>query len=202
MRSVDDCPRQGDADILACKSEKRLCAMTRMRIALVAVLLVAVGWFAFQRFQQMAEERAEKDTQEAYAVAAELQRLEQQQVANRPHGDRPLVLLSQAFPLAASAWRSVEEAYYEGLLSKGRFDLLVVPFQVQDYAVDRTTRSLMTAELALAVGAAKKKVPDPYLVARALGDGDRRLNSDQIYRLADKLQVTRIVWGYVGHLRD
>ncbi len=169
--------------------------MSRTRIVLVAVLLVAAGWLAFQQFQRMAEERAAKAVQETSAAMVrafrESRRLEAQQTAK-----------PQVFSPTLSAWQSGEKIYYERLLSKGRFDLLVVPFQVQDYALDRTTRSLMTAELALAVGAAQKKVPDPYLVARVLGDGERSLNAGQINRLADKLKVTRIVSGHVGHLRD
>jgi tetratricopeptide (TPR) repeat protein len=145
-----------------------------------------------------ASPRTEVSNARAYLAS----KLEAEQAAKQPHGDQPLVSLPKVFPRAASAWRSGEEAYYDGLLSKGHFDLLVVPFQVQDYAVDRSTRSLMTAELALAIGAAQKKVPDPYLVARALGDGERRLNADRINRLADKLRVSKIVWGYVGHLRN
>ena len=180
--------------------------MTRTRIVLVVVLLAAAGWLALQRLQQIADEQAARAAQETSAAMIrairERRQLEVEQAAKEPHVDRLLVSLPKALPRAESAWRSGEEAFYEGLLSKGHFDLLVVPFQVQDYALDRTTRSLMTAELALAIGAAQKKVPDPYLVARALGDGKRRLNADQINRLADKLRVTRIVWGYVGHLRD
>ena len=180
--------------------------MNRTRIALVAVLLIAVGWLAFQQFEQMAEERAAKAASEASAATMrfiqERRRLEQQQAAAQPHGDRPLDSMPKTYPRPTSVWRTTEQGYYEGLLSKGRFDLLLVPFQVQDFALDRSTRSLMTAELAVAIGAAQKKVPDPYLVGRALGDGERRLNVDRINRLADKLQVTRIVWGYVGHLRD
>ncbi len=177
--------------------------MTRTRIALLAVLTVTAGWLAFQRFQQLADERALEAANEA-ARAMSRAFVERRQLAEQqaPHSDRALASLSKAFPRPESAWRSGEEAYYEGLLSKGRFDFLVVPFQVQDYALDRSTRSLMTAELALAIGAAEKKVPDPYLVARALGDGERRLNAERINRLADKLRVGRIVWGYVGHSRD
>jgi len=180
--------------------------MNRTRIALVAALLIAAGWLGFQQFEQMAEERAAKAARDASAATMrfiqERRRLEQQQAAVQPHGDRPLDSIPKTYPRPASVWRTTEQDYYEGLLSKGRFDLLLVPFQVQDFALDRSTRSLMTAELAVAIGAAQKKVPDPYLVGRALGDGERRLNVDRVNRLADKLQVTRIVWGYVGHLRD
>src|SRR5215467_13628159 len=105
----------------------------------------------------------------------------------------------RGFPRPVSAWQSGEKAFYEKVLSKGRFDVLVVPFQVEGGGLDRATRSLMTAEFALAVGAQGKKVPDPYLVARALGEGYRRLDLGEIYRLASTLQVSKIISVYVGH---
>ena len=108
--------------------------------------------------------------------------------------------LPKGYPRPASIWRSNEKAFYGELLSKGRFEWLVVPIQVQFSAVDRATRSLMTAQLAMAIGAVSNlSVPDPYLVSRALGDGERRLDPGEVYALANRLGVKRIVWGYVGH---
>ena len=180
--------------------------MSRTRIALVAALLAGLGWLGYQQIQQMIDQRAMEAIHASAAVTRkafqERYRLEAEDAAKQPHADQGFAFLPKGFQRPASAWRSGEEAFYEGLLSKGRFDLLVVPFQVQDHALDRPTRSLMTAELALALGAAQRKVPDPYLVARALGDGDRRLNADRVNALADRLGVKRIVWGYVGHLGD
>ncbi len=99
-----------------------------------------------------------------------------------------------------SAWQLREMAFFENLLANGQFDVLVVPFQVEQNALDRPTRSLMSAQLAIGIAAAQRlKVPDPYLVARALGDGARRFKPESVYRLARKLGVRRIVWGYVGH---
>ncbi|HKX38708.1 MAG TPA: hypothetical protein VJN20_08650, partial [Burkholderiales bacterium] len=104
----------------------------------------------------------------------------------------------QAHP--ASVWKIAEKTRYRELLAKGTFDVLVVPFQVQFYGFGRSTRSLMTAQLALAVAAdGARRVPDPYLVARALGDGERRVHPEEVFRLADELRVKTIVWGYVGH---
>jgi hypothetical protein len=61
----------------------------------------------------------------------------------------------------------------------------------------------MTAQLALAISTAQKlHVPDPYLVARALGDGDRKLDPNEVYSFADKIGVKKIIWGYVGHNRE
>ena len=119
---------------------------------------------------------------------------------SRPFPDALQALLPSGYPRPLSVWQSNEKSFYEKLLSKGRFDVLIVPFQSQGWAFDRATRSLMTAQLALAIGMNDNvRVADPYLVARALGDGNRRLRTEDVYALAVKLGVKRIVWGYVGH---
>jgi Tfp pilus assembly protein PilF len=139
----------------------------------------------------------------ALREAIRLRELErQEQLRNSPHPDRLAFMTPRNYVRPRSAWLAAEKSLYQALLEKGRFDVLVVPFQVQDYAVDLSTRSLMTAELALAVGATGKKVPDPYLVSRALGDGERRFAEEDVSRLVTRLGVTRIVWGYVGHFRN
>lgn len=180
--------------------------MTRTRGRLLAVLLVVVGFLGYQQYQQMVEERAAESARETAAKIrkslAEQRKLAEAQAAQLPAPDTSMSFLPKGFPRPASAWQSTEKAYYEGLLSRGRFDILVVPYQVQEFGLDRSTRSLMAAELALAIGALQKKVPDPYLVARALGDGYRRLNPEDVYRLARRLHVGRIVWGYVGYTGD
>lgn len=154
--------------------------LTRIRAALLFALL------AVATFRPDGQPRAQEDAAQA---------------TNGPKPDTSMSFLPKAYPRPASAWQSAEKTYYENLLSKGRFDVLVVPFQVQEFGFSRSTRSLMTAELALAIGAAQRKVPNPYLVARALGDGYRRVNPDDVYRLARKLHVGKIVWGYVGYTR-
>jgi hypothetical protein len=124
-------------------------------------------------------------------------------ITTRPTADKAIDAgLPKGYPRPTSAWLSNEKAFYERLLSGGRFDLLVVPFQVQDYALDQATRSFMTAQLALSLTTSNElRAPDPYLVARALGEGQRRINREDVLRLAHRLGVKRIVWGYVGHDR-
>ena len=117
-----------------------------------------------------------------------------------PWPDFMMRAMPDGYPRAQSTWRAGEKARYQALLAKGRFDALVLPFQVQERAFARDLRSLMTAQLAMAIGdTAKWSIPDPYLVARALGDGQRRLDFAEIFRLANALKVKRIVAGYVGH---
>jgi len=180
--------------------------MTRTRIALVVVLPIVAGLFA-QPVRTVEDAlvgqiaQAPKAPYPAPAPHLEFMfRQMEKEALKQPRPD--LAQIPRGYPRPASAWRSNEKAAYGDLLAKGRFDVLVVPFQVQDYALDRITRSLMTAELALAIGAVQRKVPDPHLVARALGDGERRFDLNEVYRLAERLGVTRVVLGYVGHRRN
>ena len=118
----------------------------------------------------------------------------------------PDIVMSREVPKQysrpASDWEENDKSIYQKLLLTQKFNVLVVPFQVQGYALDRPTRSLMTAELTMAVSEGLKvHMPDPYLVERALGEGDRRLKQDEVYDFANKLGVKRIIWGYVGHNR-
>src|SRR5688572_11964134 len=74
--------------------------------------------------------------------------------------------VSAAPPPAASAWLDSERARYAAALAKQPVDILVVPFQVQGYGLDRIERAVMTADLAYAIGdASKLRVADPFLVA-------------------------------------
>jgi hypothetical protein len=105
-----------------------------------------------------------------------------------------------AYARPVSMWQVSEKAVYADLLAKEQFDILVVPVQVQYYAFSRATRSLMTAQLAAAIAASGNyRVPDPYLVARALGEGERRIQPSEVYELAKRLDVKRIVWSYTGY---
>ncbi len=103
-------------------------------------------------------------------------------------------------PEPRSPWLESERALYQDALAKHRVDVLVVPFQVQGYGLDRIERTLMTAELAYALGdASTYEVADPFLVARALGEGERRIEPMDAERLAQRLGATKVISGYVGH---
>ncbi len=106
---------------------------------------------------------------------------EREQREKLAHGDVNMeARLPQAYQRPISAWRAAEKQRYEAMLAERRFDTLVVPFQVQDHAFARDIRSLMTAQLALAMAAspgAKVSIADPHVVTRAFGDGERRYTS-------------------------
>ncbi len=102
-----------------------------------------------------------------------------------------------------SRWIESEKSLNKGLFKGKSFDILVVPFQVQGYAIDRVGRSLMTRYLVRRIGfATGKSMPRPTLVARALGKNARTFDLSEVYEFADKLGVKTLVTGYVGHNRD
>jgi hypothetical protein len=103
-------------------------------------------------------------------------------------------------PAPASAWLESERELYRKVLARRKADLLVIPFQVQGYGLDRIERLLMTADLSYTIAAAgKQTVADPFLVTRALGEGERRIDFGSIESLATQLGARRILLGFVGH---
>ncbi|MET0230144.1 MAG: hypothetical protein ABW186_04355 [Rhodanobacteraceae bacterium] len=113
---------------------------------------------------------------------------------------RPDVLSVTADESLRSIWLDREKERYTSVLRGGHCDTLVVPVQSQRYAFDRVTRSLMTAELAsrLAIDDAHCVV-DPYLAARALGEGVRRYEEYPVRDFAKAIGAKRIVWTFAGH---
>ena len=102
-----------------------------------------------------------------------------------------------------SDWIESEKALYRDLLRHDSYDVLVVPFQVQGYAIDRIGRSLMTRYLSHRIESVTNlKVPSPTLVARALGERERVFDEREVYQLANDLKVKILIRGYVGHNRD
>lgn len=99
-----------------------------------------------------------------------------------------------------SPWMESERELYQRVLGQQQVDILVVPFQIQGYGLDRIERALMTADLAHAIGSTNKySVADPWLVARALGEGMRRIDPNAVRRLAESVGARKIIYGYVGH---
>ena len=98
-----------------------------------------------------------------------------------------------------SRWDLSERGRFKALLSDQKYDVIVIPFQVQRSAFDRATRSYMTAYLANEIRQRSDlRVADPYIVARALGDGQREISSSSIYALARAADANVIIWGHVG----
>jgi len=114
-----------------------------------------------------------------------------------------ITMANMTVPYPKSEWLESEKEFNRELLKKSSYDVLVVPFQVQGYAIDRVGRSLMTRYIAdrisLTTGA---RTPDTTLVERAFGENDRRFDENRIFALADDLKVKVLIRGYVGHNRD
>ncbi len=102
-----------------------------------------------------------------------------------------------------SAWIAAEQEMFSTPLSKQRFDVLVVPVQVQDNAFDHIERSLMTKYLVQRIRSTTNlRVPDPDAVERSLGWGLRTFSQQRIYDLANATGVNKLIRIYAGHNRD
>lgn len=175
-------------------------------VVFVTVCASAGGYFYYQAQEEAKAQEAARQAH-AKAQAEQLAKIEQARKIeenSRLFADRAMnEAVPKSYPRPISEWKFIEKSIFQKLLSSRQFDVLVVPFQVKEYALDRPTRSFMTAELAFAVSSNQKlHVPDPYLVARALGEGERRIDPNEAYALADKIGAKKIVWGYVGHNRN
>ncbi len=165
---------------------------------LVIALAAVSAWYFFGHLSPASAKRP------VLPAAAEEVSVVPQEQAPKQFRDVSLARnLPPAYPRPESQWRAHEKEQYLKLLSKGTYDLMVVPFQVDGYAFDRATRSLMTAELSYAIGDMfGNRLPDPYLLSRALGEGARQYDPSVVVEVARKLGVERIIWGHVGHNRQ
>lgn len=185
--------------------------MKRSTAVLCGALFACIGLWGITYLQGVRAENAANEARvqrEAEAAALKAWQARAAEQASRIAMQRPFEdfamtnFVPSGYARPVSDWQNNEKAFYSKVLSRGKFDVLVVPFQVWGWAVDRATRSIMTAELAASLAQSQKvKIPDPYLVAKALGEGQRQFKQEDIYRLADAMGAKRIVRGYVGHDR-
>lgn len=127
--------------------------------------------------------------------------LEDRKVSTPKNGIRgDLTMASYRGKSSQSAWLDSEKKLNEAILLKKTYDILIVPFQVNGYAIDRIDRSLMTRYLdQVIVSLTDYKTPSPTLVMRTLGEGARTYNDYDVFQLANKLDVKQIIRGYAGH---
>lgn len=176
----------------------------RVRIGLVLILVILLAWLGYQRYADhqvlLHREAAQRDSQQevrAILARAQLARAEQK----KQFTDWAAVqLMPQAYPRPPSAWLVGEKEFYRKLLEHTHADILVAPMQINVWGFDRATRAAMSAELAVAVESAHLgKVLDPFLAAKALGDGQREYTREELYALAEAVGAKRIVFGAAGH---
>ncbi|MBI4696804.1 MAG: hypothetical protein HY749_22595 [Gammaproteobacteria bacterium] len=173
--------------------------MNAKQVSLSGALIAALIVFAYMHMPSEAPRPAKAQVPPAHVVPARA-------VA----GEEPpapdwfaAATLPPRFVAPVSAWTVREMADYAKVLGGSRFDILVVPGQVQALGYDRATRSLASALLARSIGiAASIEMPDPYLVARALGEGRRTYEAHDVQTLAAALGVHRIVELHLGHDRS
>lgn len=180
--------------------------MKRSTAVLYGVLLFCAGAFGVSHLQSVRAESISDEARAQSEMAAAAARAAASAQAAKLALQAPFEDLAMArfvprgYPRPASEWQRNEKAFYEKILAGGKVDVLVVPFQVWGWGVDRATRSLMAAELAMGIAQSQKvKSADPYLVAKALGEGQRQFKQEDVYRLADAMGAKRIIWGYAGH---
>jgi hypothetical protein len=178
--------------------------MTKLRIGLIVMLAASAAGYGYLRYRNhqdfiRASESARLQTQQARRA------MQRAVTASATHfvDQSMLSAIPAAYTHPPSAWSTNEMRLYETALANGHYDVLVVPLQVNQWAFDRASRSLMTAELTDAIARSQAgKVPDPYLIAKVLGEGQRQYSDQEIYRIADLVSANRIIWGAVGHNRD
>ena len=107
---------------------------------------------------------------------------------------------SASDPTLHSVWIDNEKKRFSSLLATHSCDTLVIPAQGRNFSFDRATRSLMTAQIAEMLGReAGRCVVDPYLAARALGEGLQQFTDIDTHQLADSVHAKTIVSLYIGH---
>ncbi len=181
--------------------------MNRNRILLMAILIgLAAYWYYDTQKREEEELRRQYEQTQAAIKKAEIKKrgVAGSSWLNPAIADRPdfgMQMIPPGFQRTVSEWDAAERKRIDALFPSNSFDVLVVPFQVRDHALDRTTRSLMSAQLAQGIRASGARVPDTYLLLRALGESERTFAPEVVYPLAQRLGVTRIVWSFVGHDR-
>ena len=111
------------------------------------------------------------------------------------HADRRKGLpWPQAEPPEHSSWLERERSLFRDVLATQRYELIVLPVQAIEPSFDRIARSLMTRSIAQrAEERTGLRMPDPTLLARAIGARERSFDRDHALRLAETLGAGRVL---------
>ena len=174
--------------------------MTKLRTALLLIFAASAAEYGYLRYRNHQDllQSVEKGRRQFEQVQLAHDRIN----ANmRQFIDRSMQSsIPSMYPRPSSAWLTNEKRRYETALTGSHYDVLVAPLQVNDWAFDRASRSLMTVELTNAISKSLPgRVPDPYLIAKVMGDGQRQYSDQEIYRIAELVGAKRIIWGALGH---
>jgi hypothetical protein len=111
------------------------------------------------------------------------------------YADRRVGLpLPEATPPAASNWLGREKSLFREVLAGHQYDVVVLPVQVEEPSFDRIERSLMTRYLSQRIEERTgSRLPDPTLLARALGARERQLDLKDALALSEALGARTVV---------
>ena len=102
-----------------------------------------------------------------------------------------------------SQWIETEKSRYREMLSAGRYDALIVPFQPDGHTLDATGRTMLARILADELGDATGiQVADPGIVEKAFGQPARVIDINDVFAFGRNLGVKLIVLGRVSHDRQ
>ena len=126
--------------------------MTLVRIILVAILVGSGTYWYLDRLKMgrdyekgQRNARALLDQAKARGEVIDL-------VSQSPNPlDKGTMGFPSGYKPSPSPWESAEKARGRALFPAGGFDVLVIPYQVNGFALDRSTRSLMFAQLSIAL---------------------------------------------------
>lgn len=113
--------------------------------------------------------------------------------------------MSQEAPLQSrpSAWFDADRRQFATVVEGLRTELFIAPVQVQNCGLDRSTRSLMGARVAMALSRRHGlETGNPYAIQRALGEGLRRIDATAIRQMATQANARKLVMLYAGHDRN
>ena len=101
-----------------------------------------------------------------------------------------------------SAWFDGDRRQFANVVEGLQAELFIAPVQIQRCGLDRSTRSLMGARVAMALSKRHGvETGNPYAIQRALGEGLRRIDATAIRSMATKAGAKRLVMLYAGHDR-
>lgn len=99
-------------------------------------------------------------------------------------------------PAPSSRWIDAQRKRYDALLAHVETELFVAPVQVRNFGIDRSSRSLIHAQLSDLAG---DLALNPYMVQGALGEGRRTIPLYEIQSEASKTHASKLLVVSVGH---
>ena len=179
---------------------------TKLILLILLVSLAAVLWNGPGK-QYLAKDESvhiQKDKNKTHVAVKPKRKSKLQLQPNLPFMNTPVVYEYQPgihgeWPV--SQWQNIKSNNYKALLGQGQYDVLIVPFETggSGPTIDAIGRALLTRIFSQDyVDKTGYRVPDVGIVETVLGEGRRKYNSDNIFKLAGELGVKKIITGTIG----